>query len=176
VYDEKTGKKVNIRKIRSLRKKLKIRRDVTLTTDDIENKLKLATQNRKRCKRYGPELQMEYRHRLARAKEEEDNIPAAVHIKKLTQQEKTRALFRRIRYLERKMANLSTARVIISDRQGQQREIIQKQLIERHIISSNQRKYHQTEGQCPLTQGQLLKDIGLLGDGPKVKDILHGTY
>jgi hypothetical protein len=102
VYEEQKGKRVNLRKLRSLQKKLRISRDTTLTRDDVEKKLKLAIQNRKKCKRYAPELQMEYRFRLARAKEAEDNIPAAVHIKNLTQQENTRALFRRIRYLEKK--------------------------------------------------------------------------
>jgi uncharacterized membrane protein len=36
---------------------------------------------------------MEYHYRLAKAKEEEDNIPAATHIRNLTQQENTRAMF-----------------------------------------------------------------------------------
>jgi hypothetical protein len=52
---------------------------------------------------------MEYRYRLAKAKEAEDNILAVTHLKNLTQQEETRTLFRRIRYLERKMTNLSTS-------------------------------------------------------------------
>jgi hypothetical protein len=55
----------------------------------------------KKCKQFAPELQMEYRHRLAKAKEEEDNIPAAVYIRNLTHQENARSLFRCcIRYLE----------------------------------------------------------------------------
>jgi hypothetical protein len=102
---------------------------------------------------------MEYRHRLALAKEAEDNIPAATHIRNLTQQETTRALFRRIRYLERKMKNLSTTRLVVTNKHGNHREIVQPYSIVQHIIASNEKKYHQTEGCCPLSKGQLLKDI-----------------
>jgi hypothetical protein len=45
------------------------------------------------CEKYAPELQMEYGTRLAKAKEEEDNIPAATHIRNLTHQEDTMVLF-----------------------------------------------------------------------------------
>jgi hypothetical protein len=77
---------------------------------------------------------MEYRHRLAIAKEKEDNIPAATHIKNLTQQENTRTLFRRISYLEKKTANLSTSRVTISAEHGGYREVMKKAEIEKSIL------------------------------------------
>ena len=48
--------------------------------------------------------------------------------------------------------------------------------MERLIMEENERKYHQMETSCPLLQGQLLDDIGLLGDGPEVENILNGTY
>jgi exonuclease III len=176
VKDEMMGVRVNIRKIRSLRNKLKIPRDQAMSLATATAKLRLAINNRTQCKRHAPELQMEYRYRLAKAKEEDDNIPAATHIRNLTQQENTRALFRRIRYLERKLNNLSTTRVIISDKQGRQREICNRPSIEQHLMEANEKKYHQTENGCPLTKGQLCKDIGLLGEGPKVQDILNGTY
>jgi hypothetical protein len=64
-------------------------------------KLQEAIKNRQKCKKYAPELQLDYRHRLAKALEEEDNIPAATHIRNLTHQENTRSLFRRIRYMKK---------------------------------------------------------------------------
>jgi putative cell wall-binding protein len=90
---EKKGQRINARKILSLRKKLNISPTV-MTSSDIEARLTAARADQKKCKKYSAELQMEYRHRLAKAKEEEDNIPAATHIKNLTRQEETRALFR----------------------------------------------------------------------------------
>lgn len=119
---------------------------------------------------------MEYRHRLAKAKEEEDNIPAATHIRNLTQQEHTRTLFRRIRYLERKMSNLSTSRIVISDHRGHPREVVKRDQVEYHIMKANNRKYHQAEGTSQLSKGQLLQDIRLFRTGPKVTNILRGNY
>jgi hypothetical protein len=43
-------------------------------------------------------------------------------------------------------------------------------------MKANEKKYHQAEGISQLTKGQLLKDIGPLGIGPKVINILQGTY
>jgi hypothetical protein len=119
---------------------------------------------------------MEYRHRLARAKEAEDNIPAAIHLKNLTQQEDTRILFRRIRYLERKMSDLSTSRITVTHSNGKQKEVIQKELMERYIIAANEKKFHQTEGHGKLQKGKLLQDIGIMGSGPATSHILTGKY
>jgi hypothetical protein len=143
---------------------------------DIDESLQGAIKNRKICKRYAEELQMEYRHRLAMAKEAEDNIPAATHIRNLTQQENTRILFRRIRYLEKKLTNLSTTRVTISRCNGQQYELTKKNDIETSIMRANERKYHQTEGHGQIQKGAILKDLGVMGTGPKVAEVLRGTY
>lgn len=120
---------------------------------------------------------MEYRFRLAKAKEEEDNSPAAsIHIQNLTRQENTRALFRRIRYMERKIHNLSTSRLTVTRKEGKDKEISTKNKIEAYIISANKKKYHQTEGQGQLQKGQLLREVGVMGTGPQSDKILNGTY
>jgi hypothetical protein len=169
------NKKVNKRKIVSLRRKLGLQYTAS-SLHDIEASLQGAIKNRKICKKYAEELQMEYRHRLAMAKEAEDNIPAATHIQNLTQQENTRILFRRIRYLEKKMKNLSTTRVTVSRRNGQQYELTKKNDIETSIMRANERKYHQTEGHGQIQKGAILRDLGVMGTGPKVEEVLKGTY
>jgi hypothetical protein len=175
IKNQMEGKHCNVRKIRSLKKKLKLTVQVNNSVE-AENYLSKAIQERKKCKKYASELQLEYRHRLAKAKEEEDNIPAATHIRNLTMQEDTRQLFRRIRHLEKKVTNLSTSRITITMKDGGSKEITNKQLIERHIIKSNECKYHQTEGKGQLQQGQLLKDLGITGTGPKSSQVLDGSY
>jgi hypothetical protein len=144
--------------------------------DTAKTRLQVAIKNRQTCKRYAPELQMEYRYQLAKAKEEEDNIPAATHIRNLTSQENTRSLFRRIRYLEKKTSNLSTSRVILTTKKGRQKELTVKEDIERCILSSNEQKYHQTEGCGQLQSGQLLRDLGTFGVSHKSTSVLDGTY
>jgi exonuclease III len=169
------GRHSNTRKIRSLRKKLNL--TITPTSiQDAKEQMNKAIKERKKCKKYAAELQLEYRHRLALAKEEEDNIPAATHVRNLIRQENTRSLFRRIRYLEKKMTNLSTSRITVTSSNGQEQEITQRERMEDHIMRSNEKKFHQTEGHSQLQKGQLLKDIGTMGTGPKVQMILEGTY
>jgi hypothetical protein len=175
LYKEATGRRFNARKILSLRKKLKMKHHC-LTTQEIETHWSTAIQQRKKCKPYASELQLEYRHCLAHAKEQEDNIPAALHIKNLTRQKNTRALFRRIRYLERKVQNLATSRLTVTTTTGMTKELTQKEAIEDHIIWSNEKKYHQTEGHGQLQKGQLLHDTGIMGTGPKANQILQGVY
>ena len=48
--------------------------------------------------------------------------------------------------------------------------------MEGYIIKENKAKFHQTEGRCPLLHGQLYRDLGSMGDGPKVPNVLNGTY
>jgi len=87
-----------------------------------------------------------------------------------------RALFWRIKYLEKKMTNLATTKVTITKTNGIEKEVTNKEEMERCIIASNEGKFHQTEGTGQLQKGQLLKDIGSMGDGRKVEQILSGTY
>ena len=61
-------------------------------------------------------------------------------------------------------------------RGGRLTEITSKSEMENAILQENEEKFHQTEQWCPLLHGQLAIDLGLVGDGPKVPDILRGTY
>jgi hypothetical protein len=78
--------------------------------------------------------------------------------------------------MERKMANLSTSRVTITNHQGSQKEILNKEEIEKCILQANKRKYHQTEGTGQLQRGQLLQDLGTMGTRLKVQNVLTGSY
>jgi hypothetical protein len=167
------GKRSNARKILSLQKKLRLTVQCT-SLPEAEDNLLRAIKEWKKCKKYAPELQMEYRHQLAKAKEEEDNIPAATHIRNLTKQEDTRALFRRIRYLEQKVANLSTSRISVTTSTGVEKEFTRKDQIEHLIIRSNEKKYHQTEGHGQLQHGRLLADVGIM-HGNRARNRCHFT-
>jgi len=169
------GRHINTRKIISLKKKLRLSGRVDNIVD-ANTQLSKAITERKKCKKYAAELQMEYRHRLAQDKEEEDNLPAATHIRNLTKQEDTRILFRRLRYLEKKMINLTTSRLTVSMPNGQEKEITKKEQIEYYIMQTNEQKYHQTEGHGQLQKGQLLTEVGTTGTGPKSVQILDGSY
>ena len=66
--------------------------------------------------------------------------------------------------------------MVVVDINGVPTELTSKAAIERALLEENVRKYHQTEGFSPLLLGQLLHDIGLLGNGPRAHVILTGLY
>ena len=48
---------------------------------------------------------------------------------------------------------------------------------EKVIIAENLKKYHQTEGACPLLDDPCMYlDIRVFNEGPQVEDILYVTY
>ena len=59
---------------------------------------------------------------------------------------------------------------------GVEIKLTSKYEIEQALIVEHTRKYHQTEGFCPLLEGSLLTNIGLLGNGPHADNILQGLY
>jgi len=83
---------------------------------------------------------------------------------------------RQIRYVTKKLQTAGTTQVIVVQDDGQIREITDKRAIETAIMEENEKKFHQTEGFCPLLEAQLLLDIRYFGDGPQVDKILDGTY
>jgi hypothetical protein len=175
VVKELQGQRVNIRKLRSLRGKLGYHR-YTGTLQQAKDQATSASQYQKRCKSKAQSLQEEYRFSLALAKEAEDNIPAAIHIRNLTHQENTRRLFRRIKFLENRIRNLATTRLEIKHSNGVIKELLTKKQIEQAIIKSNIQKFHQTEGCGQLQKAPILRDIGILATECKSSQVFNGTY
>ena len=85
-------------------------------------------------------------------------------------------LFRNIRYMEGKIRAGASAQITVTNADGSFLELTDKDEVEAAIIKSNERKYHQTEGGSQLLEPFLTQDIGTCGDGPKVNEILDGTY
>jgi hypothetical protein len=110
------------------------------------------------------------------AKEAQDNIKAATHIRNLAKQEAMRDLFRRIRFIEQRTGNLATTKVEIKKSNGQTKELFHQCAIEEAIMKENNKKFHQTEDFGQLQKGKLLRDMGITGMGPKHKEIFQGSY
>ena len=121
------------------------------------------------------QLSLQFREKLAQARAKEGNHSAASEIRSLNLREAQRKEARRIRRALGK--NKGSGTTMIQVQQNEEiAEITKQSEMEAIIIKENEAKYHQTEDRCPLLHGQLLEDIGLLGDGPRVNDILAGTY
>jgi Endonuclease/Exonuclease/phosphatase family. len=89
VLSEAQGNIINVRKLRSLRRKLGLDR-FQGQENQAKQELSKAREDQKKYKRQAENLQLEYRSSLAMAKEAEDKIKAAIHIRNLTTQEATR--------------------------------------------------------------------------------------
>ena len=166
--------KVSVRTIIRLGKKLNIR---TINADLESSKVKLdeAYQNYKNLRVQHEELHKTYREKLAQARAAEGNTKAVSEIKSIMHREKQRKTARRVKRALKKTVGMGTTKVHVVNN-GVTSEITNKEEMETAILQENHSKFHQTEGWCPLLNGQLARDLGLMGDGPKVPDVLNGTY
>ena len=117
-----------------------------MTRDDLVVKVKEAFAERRRCNQASESLSTEYRHRLAAAKEDAGNIPAATYLRNMNRIEAQRQLFRNIRFMEEKLTAGSTTQVTISSPEGRTIELTQREEVEKVVMAENERKFHQTEG------------------------------
>jgi len=150
--------------------------DASLSIDDIKRKLHEARVERRRCKSIDESLRIEFRSQLADVMEAAGTVKAAVYLQNMNRIEAIRTLFRNIEYMEGKMRAGASTQVTITNTDGSLSELTRKDDVEKAIIESNERKYHQTEGGSQLLEPFLTRDIGTFGDGPRVTDILDGTY
>ena len=121
-------------------------------------------------------LSLEYRTRLALAKEEAGEIEAATFIRNMNTLEAQRKLYRNIRHMEGKIRGGNTSKVVITAPDGSAEEFVTKHGVEEVSAVENEVKMHQTEGGSQLLDDQLIADLGRFGEGPHSNDVLEGTY
>ena len=166
----------NVRQLLVLQHKLKIDFNGSLSLDDITNNIIDASHERKKAKRGAESMALEYRTQLALAKEAAGEVKAASYIRQLQHIEKTRKVFQQIRHMEGKIFSGFTSRVTVVNSDGTTTEHTDRKSIEKVILDTNERKYHQTEG-CgsQLLDDEFIELFGHHGEGPRVVDVLLGT-
>ena len=166
--------KVGARRIIRLKKKLKMKGNTNLSLLAVEAKLAKSYEKYKVCKQNDKILRRDFLESLAEAKAAAGNIKASTALQGILHREETRSMYRQIGYATKKR-QYGTTKIQIQ-RNGQTKEITRKSDMEKYIVRENEAKFHQTEGRCPLLHGQLYKDLGSMGDGPKVQEVFNGTY
>ena len=166
--------RVGARLIVRLKKKLKITTNTKIPLEEVEVKLKKAYKEYKVCKKNDKELRRNFLESLAEAKALAGNRKASTVLKDMIHREEVRTTYRRIKYAT-KQRQSGTTKIHIT-KKGKKKEITKKQEMEKYIMRENEEKFHQTEGRCPLLHGQLFRDLGTMGDGPRVSEVLKGTY
>ena len=169
------GCKVGARRVIRLKKKLGIKGNTHLPLPEVDKKIAKAYKKYRVCKTHASELRLNHQESLAQAMAAAGNKTATQALRDLQQREKMRNTYSRIRYTLKKRQS-GTTKIQVQDGESGYKEITKKREMEKYIIAENESKFHQTERRCPLLHGQLYRDLGLIGDGPRVKDVLAGTY
>ena len=121
-------------------------------------------------------LRTTYIESLAEAWEDAGQGKKATLIKILRNRETEREMYRRVaRMTGGKVTNSTTVvQEVLTD--GNIIEHNTKEALESCIRISNKKKYHQTEEHCPLLQSPLIQELGIMGEGPAIQEILQGKY
>ena len=165
----------NVKSLITLMRKAGLKYDNKLNRSDVEQKIKEAYQNRKKCKKMARSLSLEYRHQLAQAKEEAGETAAATYIRNLDNIEAVRKLFRNIRHIEDIIRGGATNQVVLTDSEGNETEITERQAMEAALLATNERKYHQCEGGSQLLLDECIAIFGKYGEGEGINKVLEGN-
>ena len=168
------GRKVGSRRIIRLKKRLKIDHTL-LNIQQCTSMIDQAFKKYKVVRRQDKRLRKNFREDLAQARALEGNTSLAAEIRAMGNKEKQRSTSRRVKTVLGKNTRNGTSKIEILHKDGSITEVTQPRKMVRHIIKENSAKYNQN-GDCPLLQDKLLKDLGILGDGPEVENVLNGTY
>ena len=175
VVKKMVGCHVHARKIIKLRRRLNIPTTL-LSLEDARSKLEEALVVYKELKQDAKELRLSHLDSLAEAQAEEGNVKVASKLRELKHRERQRIQNRVINSVTTDDRNNGTTKAEIEHSDGTKEVLTEKLDLEKAIVEENESKYHQIDLVCPLTNGQLLRDIGWFGEGPCVDDILKGTY
>ena len=170
------GVKIDTKKLIRLGKRLGITTNLELSVADAYAAKDRAWEVYKETKGNSTDLRHGFLDSLAIAQAEAHNISKESAIKSLRTQEDQRRASAAVRKVTGKLETGSTSRVLTHDAQGNAVEITEKVPMEKVMADVTETKFHASEKYCPLMFGQLFDDIGSLGFGPKVKDILDGSY
>ena len=168
------GLHCDLRRVLRLMRRLDIE-DEFYPIEIVQAKLDEAWDTYRVVRKDSKSIRQDFVDGLADAQAEAQNIPKETALKNIQHREAQRDSAQTVRYVLHKMHGGGTSMVIIT-RNGVMVELTSKAEIERALLLENESKYHQTEGYSQLLSGALLEDIGLLGDGPYVRNILNGSY
>ena len=168
------GRHCDLRRTLRLLRRLEIA-DEFFPIEIIIKKLDEAWDTYRAVRKDGKKFRQDFTDGLAEAQAEAQNIPKKTALRNIQHREAQRSSGRTIKYVLMKLNGGGTSMVVII-RNGEMVEITTKEELEQALLHENEWKYHQTEGFSQLLSGPLLDDIGLLGEGPHVENILNGSY
>ena len=168
------GRLVGAKRIVRLKKKLHIQ-DTNISLEASSVHLDLAYKEYKSVRKKDSHLRRTFLEDLALARAEAGNTSQATELRNQGIRERQRTTSRHIRQVIGKGKSQGTSKIEMLLADGTVKEITQPKEMEKCLLQQNRSTFNQN-GDCPLLQDQLLTDLGLLGDGPEVINVLNGTY
>ena len=144
--------------------------------EDISKLLNDAHRQRKEYKKVHKLKREMFLEDLAEALENTGRGKKATHLLQLIRTEEQREMNMRLKRAVKKKSSLANTFVTVPNDNGGRKEVTEKVDMEREIINENRRKFHQTELSCPFLVPPLVQHFGAYGNGPKVNEVLEGTY
>ncbi len=120
-------------------------------------------------------LRATFREDLAQARAQQGNTSLATEIQAMGNKERQHSTSRHVKTVLGKNSRTGTSKIESLHKDGTITEVTQPDKMVHHIIKENQAKCNQNV-KYPLFADGLLQDLGLLGDGPEVENVLNGTY
>ena len=114
----KLGLHTNVRQLIVLQNKLKIKYVSTISLSNIESNIRSVYSRRKKVLKMAESLSLEYRTKLALAKEAAGEVKAANYLRSLNRIEGQRRLFQNIRAMEKKVRGGSASKVVVTSESG----------------------------------------------------------
>lgn len=171
----KMGSKHNMKHIGRLEKKTGIQgsRDTTLT--EAKEQRSKAYTTYWELKKQAKELRMTFLQTKARDIAQTNNLEEDNVYNQLITREAQRSTARKIKYVLHRTNGGGVTKVSLRNDSGHWEETTVKEDIETGCAQENASKYRQTEN-TPCMQGQLVQDLGYLGNTPSSQEILDGLY
>jgi exonuclease III len=169
------GIAIPTKKFLKLKKKLKIIKSDIKEIELIE-KVKQSNNKYRMIKRQSRKLRQTYREQLVDAVSKEKNTKKEAELKALVNREQMKETYRKIRYYRYLEQNTAITSITVKDRNGREKIISEKDKIEDILLETNEKKFLQTKGQCPLMKGTLRQHFGTTATNPQSDKVIKGSY
>ncbi len=146
-----------------------------LSTEDISRKLKELYQEYYKIKGSSKEIRDSAMEARAEALAEQGNTTKEKMIQVIRHREKQWNTARKIKYLRGKINTGSTTMVTILTKEGQKRDLTEKNEIEKAIMMNNEAKYQQSF-HTPFMKSPLREEFGFKGLTTTAQAVLGGVY
>ena len=170
-----SGRKVGARLLCRLSKKVQLN-TVSWILDEIKEALDGEYKTYKQQKKEANNLRTTFMEDLATTLAENKKTKKSSMLKQLLEREKKRDMYKKLRIINKKLQNLSTTFVTITNQDGTKTDLTEAKELQEAINKENETKMHQTESTCLFKRGQLYHQFGDLGLGPGTQRVLDGVF